>query len=364
MTFIQASAPTGQRSVSPLSADNGYPDRHIVMETLRTAAPLLGLRAPVLATLDALLSCLPPKRTHHTVFASNATLTFRRNGISDRTLRRHVALLQDAGLLTRHDSPNRKRYSRHNREDGMALRFGFDLTPLFRRMTELVRVACDARTLQERIAYLTCKIRAAANDLLMSDPKHEAAALARAALRRKLTVSECEALLEGLEQTPAEGASDPGETMDMTGRNGQNVRHHQNSTKENIDRTAETSTQPSRQDTSPPDQGREIPVNEIVRLCPEAAQFEQAPTETVGDVVAHARFLAPMMGIDACSYDAARSRLGETGAALTVWGLMQIQHRIRKLGAYFRSITSGARSDGFDPIGLILSLDRERIPTT
>ena len=127
MAFIQATAPTGLRTSELLSADNSIPERHIVIETLRNAAPRLGLSASVIATLDAMLSCLAPKRNHHTVFASNATLTFRRNGISERTIRRHAATLQELGLLVRRDSPNRKRYTKHSRNEGKALRFGFDL---------------------------------------------------------------------------------------------------------------------------------------------------------------------------------------------------------------------------------------------
>ena len=137
MAFTQATAPTGLRTNRELSADNSIPERHIVVETLRNAAPRLGLSASVISTLDAMLSCLAPKRNHHTVFASNATLTFRRNGISDRTIRRHAAILQEIGLLVRHDSPNRKRFTKHSVLGGKALRFGFDLSPLFERLHEI-----------------------------------------------------------------------------------------------------------------------------------------------------------------------------------------------------------------------------------
>ena len=129
MAFTQATAPTGLRSSEILSADNSIPDRHIVVATLRNAAPRIGLSASVISTLDAMLSCLAPKRNHHIVFASNATLTFRRNGISDRTIRRHAATLQDIGLLVRRDSPNRKRFTKHNRHEGKALRFGLTYHP-------------------------------------------------------------------------------------------------------------------------------------------------------------------------------------------------------------------------------------------
>ena len=136
MADVQSSAPISAWDNPVLSADN-VPDRKILGEVLRDAAPLLGLGAPVAATLDALLSFLPPKRRHHTVFASNATLSARRHGVTDRTLRRHITALIDAGLLIRRDSPNRKRYMRIDTSAQVALRFGLDLSPLFQRFPEL-----------------------------------------------------------------------------------------------------------------------------------------------------------------------------------------------------------------------------------
>ena len=162
MAFTQATAPTGLQTSEILSADNSIPERHIVVGTLRNAAPRLGLSASVISTLDAMLSCLAPKRNHHTVFASNATLTFRRNGISDRTIRRHAATLQEIGLLVRRDSPNRKRFTKHSSHEGKALRFGFDLSPLFARLHEIAAMAAEVLREREQIDYLRAKIRAAA----------------------------------------------------------------------------------------------------------------------------------------------------------------------------------------------------------
>ena len=154
MAFRQAAASLGARNNEVLSADNAIPERHIIITTLRNAAPLMGLKASVIATLDAMLSCLPPKRNHHTVFASNLTLTFRRNGISDRTIRRHAAVLQELGLLIRRDSPNKKRFSRHNSHEGKSLRFGFDLSPLFERLQEIASHAAEAVQIKELLDYL------------------------------------------------------------------------------------------------------------------------------------------------------------------------------------------------------------------
>lgn len=343
-----------------MSADNNVPERHIVIDTLRNAAPLLGLRASVLATLDAMLSCLPPKRSHHIVFASNATLSFRRNGITDRTLRRHAALLQEAGLLIRRDSPNGKRFSKQNSREGKVLRFGFDLSPLFDRLAEIAAMAAEVLQQNEEIAYLRCKIRTAMKQLLDQDPEHPQALAARRLLRRKLTVTECHDALNALAVTIAETEGDIDtptcEQEDMSASNGQNVRHHHKSKKENIDKKNAQSkdTAQSTQDQPP------VTVSELVATCSEAAMFSLAPVETVPQVIAHARTIAPMIGIDRSSYQAAEQRLGLYSTAITVWAMMQFHDRIQSVGAYFRSITTGRKSADFDPMRLVRRLTQSQ----
>lgn len=352
MAFIQAAAPFGQREGNVLSADNAPPERHIIVDLLRRAAPMLGLKPPVVATLEAMLSCLAPKRNHHTVFASNATLAFRRNGISDRTLRRHFAQLSECGLLCRHDSPNRKRYSRHNSADGQALRFGFDLSPLFARLQEIARLAAAVAQEEDKRAYLRCKLRAAAQAALAREPENARALETLRLLRRNLTSEQCEDLLAGLETIAAEGPSDaaapapqplpcvntatdpnPCEQTKMSASDGQNVRHHQRSNKEY------TEEEP-------------LSVSQLLTACPEAAQFSLEKITTIGDVVTHARVLAPMIGIDMANYQTAQARIGPERTAVTVWLMVQLHDRIRRAGAYFRSLTSGRNSDGFDPFHL------------
>ena len=356
MAFTQATAPTGLRTSEILSADNSIPERHIVVETLRNAAPRLGLSASVISTLDAMLSCLAPKRNHHTVFASNATLTFRRNGISDRTLRRHAATLQEIGILVRRDSPNRKRFTKHNNHEGKTLRFGFDLSPLFDRLHEISAMAAEVLREREQIDYLRTKIRTVANASLTDDPNDVNALNILRVLRRKLSLKDCEQILADLSVTEVEaeatGDQTPNLTNDMTGSDGKFVRHHHKSSKEHIDkaRTAPKKETPLTISVAP------ITIRELLSACPEAAQFSLRKIETIHDVVAHARALAPMIGITSQNYEAAHKQLGALRAAATVWGIMQFHDKIKAVGAYFRSITTGAKSEGFSPEKLIRRL--------
>lgn len=334
------------RANAVLSADNVKPDRFALMDALRRAAPSLPFGPSVIATVDALLSCLPPKRNHDVVFASNATLVMRRNGISDRTLRRHLADLVDAGMVRRVDSPNGKRYARHDRTAGTVLRFGLDLSPLFALFDRLAALAEAERQTAERVAYLRCKLRAAIATGLADAPLREEASRA---LRRKLAVAELERWLDRLTdaatavETRNEGAAD---ASDMSASNGQNVRHQRKSKKENTEE----------REQAPDATAQMVTPDELAHACPQATALLTEDMRSERDVVSHARRLAPMIGIDGACYDAAEARHGPVGAALTVWGLLEMLDRVQKPAAYFRAITTGPRSIGFDPATMIARL--------
>ena len=356
MAFIHSTAAIGLRTREDLSADKSIPERHIVVETLRNAAPRLGLSAPVISTLDAMLSCLAPKRNHHTVFASNSTLTFRRNGISDRTIRRHAATLQEIGLLVRRDSPNRKRFTKHSSHEGKALRFGFDLSPLFDRLHEIAAMAAEVMREREQIEYLRTKIRAVANASLLDNPNNQIAVNTFRILRRKLSLQDCEKVLSELPiadiGAEASDKLSPRLATTMAASDGQSVRHHHKSNKEHIDKERV----PIKKELPPMEPDVPITVPELLTACPEAAQFSLRKIKTLNDVITHARTLAPMIGITNQNYEAAHERLGALRTAITVWAIMQFHDKIRAVGAYFRSITTGAKSEGFSPEKLLRRL--------
>ena len=357
MRFQHITAPLGSRSAEALPTTHSQPDRFSLIEVVRKASTALGLKAPIIATLDALLSCLPPKRSHNFVFASNATIAFKRNGISDRTIRRHVAQLAEAGLLARSDSPNRKRFSKSDMSTGSVLRFGFDLSPLFKSYDQICAVAEDCAKQASHISFLRTKVRCAIARTMELDGLSIDAENALRALRRKLTAEELYSILDDLVSVEENQGMDCSAEMsieaEMSATDGQNVRHHHNSKKELIDSDVAEKTEDSHQ------QHHQISIGSLVGACKEAASYLQRPAESLSDVIGHARTLAPMMGIDSTTYRAAEDRLGELGTAVTVWGLLQMQGKIRQLGAYFRAITTGKRSAAFDPWAMINTLVKQ-----
>ena len=339
-----------------MSADNSKPDRFTLIDTLRRAASALAISPSVVATVDALLSCLPPKRDHDIVFASNATLVMRRNGISDRSLRRHLADLVSAGLLVRIDSPNGKRYSKRDPQFGSVIRFGLDLAPLFTAFEHLQALAQERANEAQRVDYLRTKLRLMIRAMTVDLAECSMVAEAERALRRKLTSDDLENWLRLLSKTSdAEGIArfetTAADNM-MSASNGQIVRHQQKSEKELNDKNEPPAT------THAPAGGEHITLDHLTEACPQATSFLLEKLRSPWDVIAHAKRLAPMIGIDGSCYDAAEARHGPFGTALTIWGMLESLDRVQRPGAYFRSITSGKRSSTFNPWVLIDRLMR------
>ncbi len=336
MAFSQIAAVSAPRYDALLSADKMAKDRLSVITILRQAAPLLGLKAPLIATLDALLSCLPASRNHNTVFASNATLSFRRDGLCERTLRRHFAVLQDMGLLSRHDSPNGKRFSRYNPRTEMALRFGFDLSPLFARLPELAALAHDAQQEREARHYLKLQILGVLNHLEDQAQIQQI----KTQLRRKLTLTDLQALLREMEAISDISAKE------MSCTDGQNVRHHHKTEKDNIDL--------KKPDHEEPTECSDSEVLELVLThCTEAQEFALRPIRTMPEMIRHAQSLAPMLGIASSSYRQAEQEKGAKATAITLWLMMQKQQKISHLARYFQSLLLGRHAQSFDPIAML-----------
>ena len=118
--------PFGRRSLtlahvaSQIGATARPPEKVVhkwkIFHAICTARPRLGVSERSLSVLNALLTFHPETaltgEDDLIVFPSNQQLTLRAHGMPASTLRRHLAVLVDAGLIIRRDSPNGKRYAR------------------------------------------------------------------------------------------------------------------------------------------------------------------------------------------------------------------------------------------------------------
>src|SRR5258707_10678442 len=152
-----STTPFGRRSLtlahvaSQMVATARPPERIVhkwkIFHAICTARPRLGLSERSLSVLNALLTFHPETaltgEDDLIVFPSNDKLTLRAHGMPASTLRRHLAVLVDAGLIIRRDSPNGKRYARKSGAGEIELAFGFDLSPLVVRSEEFEHLAAD-----------------------------------------------------------------------------------------------------------------------------------------------------------------------------------------------------------------------------
>ena len=148
--------PFGRRSLTlahvaaQAAASKRPPDKVVhkwqIFRTLCIARPRLGVSERALSVLNALLTFHPETTLTGEaliIFPSNEQLSLRAHGMPASTLRRHLAVLVDAGLIIRRDSPNGKRYARKARGGETAQAFGFDLSPLVARSEEFVAMAAE-----------------------------------------------------------------------------------------------------------------------------------------------------------------------------------------------------------------------------
>lgn len=316
-----------------------------VMAVMRLCAPDLGLSPQVLRTLEVLLGCLAPRRNHHVVFASNGTLVSRAGGLSERSIRRHIAQLIAADLAERCDSANGKRYSKHDPLAGLTLRFGLNFAKLFARLDALAALAAENQRREQRLRYLHCKLRAACQKLLKTDPDNQLARATRNIARRKLSAAEYEAALAGL-PVLAEAKETPAPTEDLTAAGGQNDRHQSSFSKEHIE------------------EGSEAELSALLDHCSEAQSFAGTRVETADGMIQHAEKLAPMIGISGDLWGRAAEHHRRLDLAALVWMMLQNLDRILKPAAYFRAVTIGKQAGRFAPWQWLRSQTIPRCPRT
>jgi len=155
-----AGSPTGFRRLTPslLRADRtaetfvGLPKGVTpggVLAALKAAASRLGLSPRLVHAVDWLFRFTQPQDWERgggrPIVWPSAALQREALGLSETQVKAINRALIEAGLITMRDSPNGKRYGQRGRDGRIIEAYGFDLSPLAARYTELVRVAEEAR---------------------------------------------------------------------------------------------------------------------------------------------------------------------------------------------------------------------------
>jgi replication initiation protein RepC len=344
----------------------------------------LGLQSNSLAVLDALLSFYPENELRQgaqlVVFPSNAQLVLRAHGMAGATLRRHLALLVDSGLIIRKDSANGKRYARKNGAGEIENAFGFDLSPILARSEELALVA--QRVVEARSAFRKAKenLTICRRDVrkLISAAMEEGADGNWAGVEatyvdlvgripRSPTTADVANLLDEMELLREEilNRLDSQQNLQFNSTNAAHMEQHiQNSKPESL-RELEPSSE-KEQGAKPSQSGRPksealraFPLGVVLKACRQIADY--GPGGAVGswrDLMSAAVVVRSMLGVSPSAYQEACEVMGPENAAVAVACILERANLINSAGGYLRDLTRRSERGEFSLGPVIMALLR------
>ncbi|WP_208246377.1 plasmid replication protein RepC (plasmid) [Rhizobium sp. T1470] len=359
-------------------------DKWKIFRDVAEAREVLGLQDRSLAVLDALLTFYPDKELRQdgqlVVFPSNAQLTLRAHGIAGATLRRHLALLVEAGLIVRKDSANGKRYARKDSAGGIESAFGFDVSPLLLRAEELAvmaqQVAADRATFRRAKESLTiCRrdvrklITAAIEEGASGDwvTIEQVYITLMSRIPRTPTLSDVASILDEMSLLQDEIIN----TLEMQQNNesmsindDHRERHIQNSKTES-NHELEPSLRNGQgatavDDSRPPREPlRNFPLGMVLRACPEIAMY--GPGGSIGswrEMMGAAVVVRSMLGISPSAYQETCEVMGPENAAAAVACILERTGHINSPGGYLRDLTRKAERGEFSLWPVLMALRR------
>jgi replication initiation protein RepC len=348
-------------------------DKWKVFRDLCEAKDVFGLQDRSLAVLHALLSFYPDTELSDdnglVVFPSNTQLSIRAHGIAGTTLRRHLGVLVEAGLIQRRDSPNGKRYAHRSRGGEIEDAFGFNLAPLRTRAAELADLA--QKVAEERVRFKRAK---------------EALTLCRRDVRKLISAAieegadgdwaEIEAMYVGLiarlPRSPTRHDVD-GVLKDMRmlreeivnvleiqlkaektdGNAIQDGCHIQNSNPESIyelepSSDKEQGEKPELKPKRVTEPLKAFPLSMVLRACPQMADY--APGGRIDhwrELMSAAIVVRSMLGVSPSAYQEACEIMGAENAAVAIACILERAGHITSAGGYLRDLTRKAARGEF-----------------
>ncbi len=359
-------------------------DKWKVFRDASEARERLGLQDRSLAVLDALLSFYPENAlasgAKMVVFPSNAQLAVRAHGIAGATLRRHIALLVEAGLIVRKDSANGKRYARKDKSGAIDTAFGFDLSPLLVRASELASLAQEVaadramfRRAKEDLTILRRDVRklitAAIEEGAPGDwTAVEATYIALVArIPRTPVKADIDAILDemGLLHEEIVNRLEIQEETENTSTNAaHDERHIQNSNTESTyelepSSEKEQGEKPSEKSGRIAEPLKAFPLGLVLRACPEVSNYGQGGAiANWRELMAAAVMVRSMLGVSPSAYQEACEAMGPENAAVAIACILERAGHINSAGGYLRDLTAKARRGEFSLGPMLMALLR------
>lgn len=359
-------------------------DKWKVFRDASEAREELGLQSNSLAVLDALLSFYPENELRQdaqlVVFPSNAQLILRAHGMAGATLRRHLALLVDCGLIVRKDSANGKRYARKNGAGEIENAFGFDLSPILARSEELALVA--QKVVAARSAFRKAKenLTICRRDVrkLISAAMEEGADGNWAAVEemyvelvgripRSPTMADVTEILDEMELLREEVLNqlDSQSNSSFNSTNAALIEQHiQNSNPESFNELEPSSREeqgakPSKSNRTGVEPLKAFPLGIVLKACRQMADY--GPSGAVGswrDLMSAAVVVRSMLGISPSAYQDACEVMGPENAAVAVGCILERANLINSPGGYLRDLTRRAERGEFSLGPAVMALLR------
>ena len=360
-----------------------------IFRALCTARARLGLGERSLAVLNALLTFHPETvltGNDLIVFPSNEQIALRAHGMPSSTMRRHLGLLVDAGLIIRRDSPNGKRYARKGRNGAVSQAFGFDLSPLVARAAEIEGLAEAVMAEERALRYARERITLARRDIvkLIATGLEEAIPLPatgqgasswesiHAVYRATVSRVSGNAGLGELEQIGDElgvlaedllKALESHVKLSITGANGADNEHHIHNSNPNPSIELEPAFQesgaaPPAPPAPEPQWPAEIvfPLGMVLDACPDVADYATGGISHWRDLLAAASVARKALGISPSAWEGAQTVMGEKSAAIVVAAILQRGASITSAGGYLRELTRKAQLNEFSIGPMLMAL--------
>jgi len=378
---------------SQMAAKAAKPDAVVhkwqAFQDIRVARELLGATDRSLTILSALLTFHPETAltgdAELVVWPSNEQLMARANGMPATTLRRHIAVLVDCGLIIRRDSPNGKRFARKGRGGQIEQAYGFDLAPIVARAEEVKELAEAVqaekkafRVAKERLTLLRRDVvkmidtgiaeRVPGNwGRVQQIYQAIIGRLPRTAPRQLLEdicvelQDLCTQIRDVLESFAKDQNPDANESH--------SGRHIQNSNPElpiesehGFSKSEEAAGSVADPDNLRSLPKRELPLGIVLDACPNLRELVQGgEIRHWRDFLAAAELARPALGISPSAWREAREILGEQHAAITLAAIYQRAEQINNAGGYLRSLTERAKAEKFSTWPMIMALVRARL---
>ncbi|KQZ87938.1 replication initiation protein RepC [Mesorhizobium sp. Root157] len=353
-----------------------------VFRAVCEAKTMLGASDRALGILNALLSFHPDADLVEgeglVVFPSNAQLALRAHGMAPATLRRHLSVLVECGLVVRRDSPNGKRYARKNQGGEIELAFGFDLTPLLARAQEFERMAEAVRGERQALLLVKERITILRRDIgkmisfgleegIPADWQGLHLAYREIVSRIPRTASRFElepiaAALGDLALEVRKLLENHAKTQNPDANESHFERHIQNSKTDSHELEPRSRKEqgaeaaPKLETRSQPPTG--YPLGLVLRACPDIANYSRDGISNWAGLVDTANLVRGALGVSPDAWQQACEAMGAVDAAICVAAILQRAEHIKSPGGYLRSLTDKARSGQFSIGPVLMSLLR------